>query len=86
MKRFDALIEMQKTSALCKVPFLKKKIIKTAKISFVKNAHFWGVILDFFKNGTLQRAEVSCVVINVDKNVFLTPPLGLETSGEKASW
>jgi hypothetical protein len=34
MKRFDALITMQKTSALCEVPFLKKSRKTT------KNGHF----------------------------------------------
>ena len=41
MNRFDALIKMQKTSALCKVPFLKKSI-KTSKndIFGEKNGNF----------------------------------------------
>ena len=42
MKRFDALIAKQKTSAFCEVTFLKKSL-KTAKnFHFSKMPIFWG--------------------------------------------
>ena len=48
MKRFDALVTMQKTSALCKVPFLTKSTKKNAKNDyFFKNAHCWQFFLIF---------------------------------------
>ena len=41
IKRFDALITTQKTPALCKVPFKKKKSRKSAK----KNGQFWKLVI-----------------------------------------
>ena len=74
MKGFDALNATQKTSALCEVPFLKKsrktdsKWLKMGKM--VKNGHFEPVFLDFFRNGTSQRAEVFCVAFSASKPFF----------------
>ena len=64
MKRFDALITTQKTLALCKDPFLMKKIY-TKKIGIKKKMVFFvWLLLIFFINGTLQRVEVFCVAIS----------------------
>ena len=40
MKRFDALIATQKTSAFCKVPFLKKSVKNHPKIQFFQKCDF----------------------------------------------
>ena len=58
MKRFDALITTQKTSALYKVAFLKKSGKYAQKLPFFQKCPFFVVFLDFFRNGTSQRAEV----------------------------
>ena len=64
---FDALITMQKSSALCKVPFLKKSGKSAKKITIFSKMQFIGGFLDFFRNGTMQREEVFCVVISTSK-------------------
>ena len=60
MNRFDALIATQKTSGFS---FISEKNQKK-KYIFLKD------FLDFFRNGTLQRAEVFCVVISASKRFF----------------
>ena len=73
-KGFDALNATQKTLALCKVPFLKKKQEKLAKtVIFDHFDHFWPfwpVFLDFFINGTFQRADVFRVALSASKPFF----------------
>ena len=72
MKDFDALNATQKTLALCKVQFLKKKQEKRTKIAifdhFDNFRPFWPGFLDFFMNGTLHRAEVFCVAFSASKS------------------
>ena len=68
MNCFDALIAMQKSSALSKVPFLKKSVkTEEKKTIYSKNVNFFEVFLDFFRTATLQRAEFFCVVISASK-------------------
>ena len=73
-KSFDAVNATQKTSALCKLPFLKKSRKTDAKWSkmgkMVNNDNFELVFLDFFRNGTSQRAAVFCVAFSVSKPFF----------------
>ena len=67
MKGFGALNSTQKTSALCKVP-LKKNQENMAKI--VKNGQNCQKLpffLVFFRNCTLQGAEVFCVAFSASK-------------------
>ena len=68
-KRPDALNTTQKTPALCNVPFLNKSR-KTAKNAHFFKFHFWEVFLDLFRNGTLQRAGVFCVVFSAPGRFF----------------
>ena len=39
-------------------------------VKIVKNDHFETIFLDFFRNGTLQRAEVFCVAFSASKPNF----------------
>ena len=48
MKQFDALITMLRTSALCKVPFLKKSRKTTQKISIFEKNVILADFPDFF--------------------------------------
>ena len=67
MKRFDALIATQKTSVLCKVPYLKKSEKNPQKVTIFFKMPFFEVFLDFFRKWTSQRAEFFCVVISASK-------------------
>ena len=75
-KGFDALNAMQKTAALCKVPFLKKSRKTGSKWSFLTIwtifDHFELVFLNFFRNGTLQRAEIFLCCIQCIKPLLLS--------------
>ena len=66
-KGFDALNATQKTSALCKVPFLKKSR-KTGQNG--KKIPFLPFFLGVFRNGTLQRFGVFCVAFGASKPFF----------------
>ena len=47
------------------------KLPKNAnKLDFWGNKLFVGVFYDFFKNGMLKRAVVSCVAISVSRRFF----------------
>ena len=63
-KRLYSQNATQKTSALCKVPFLKKIKKKTPKV--VNFASF----SEFFRNGTLLRAEVFCIAFSASIHFF----------------
>ena len=68
MKHFDSLITPQKTSALCKVPFLKKSRETFKKLHFCKNCIFLRFLLIFFivmamvtPTTFVERFSVSCM-------------------------
>ena len=69
-KGFDALNATPETSALCKVPFLKKSRKTGQNCNFGKNCNFLAVFQAFSKNGTLQRAEVYCVAFSASKPFY----------------
>ena len=68
MKRFDALIATQKTTALYKVSFLKIIRKKPKKNIFQKWYFFYVLFLFFFSNGTLQRGNVFFALKAVNQN------------------
>lgn len=61
MKIFEAQITTQKKPSFVKVPFLKNTLKKTQKKSICEKIVCYFLLqflLIFFRNGTLQRAEV----------------------------
>ena len=66
----DALSATQKTSALCKVPFLKKLSITAKNTHLKKTKTLLAVFLDFFRNGPLQRAEGFCNAFSAPQPFF----------------
>ena len=67
-------MQCKKTSALCKVLFLKKIKKNQPKpskmVKKVKNYHFGWFFMIFFGNATLQRAEVFCVEFSASRRFF----------------
>ena len=68
MKRFDALIKMQKNLSALESTVSGKEYRKNAGNDiFLQKRPFMASFLDFFRNWTLQRAWGFCVVINASK-------------------
>ena len=65
MKHFVALIATQKNLGSLQSPIPANR--KNLKNTIFQNGNFFAVYLDFFRNWTLQRAEVFCVVISASK-------------------
>ena len=78
-KRPDALNATRKTPALYNVPFLNKIKKNCQKCPFYQKCHFLEVFLVLFRNGTLQRAEVFCVVFSASGRFFQAFKINIQT-------
>ena len=66
MKHFDILLTMQKSTALCKVPFMKNQE-KPSKMAIFSKTPIFGGFLAFSEIGLRRELGFFCVVISSSK-------------------